>query len=56
MAVKSLKEQLAHIALKKVRLSNGETLAEVMANEVRRLYNCIQFYIDEYANILHYFI
>ena len=48
MAVKSLKEQLAQIALKKVKLSNGETLAEAMANEARRLYECIQSYIDEY--------
>lgn len=48
MAVKSLKEQLADIALKKVKFSNGETLAETMANEARRLYDCIQYYIDEY--------
>lgn len=45
---KSLKEQLAHIALKKVRMSDGKTLAETMASEARRLYDCIQYYIDEY--------
>ena len=48
MAVKSLKEQLTQLALKKVKLSNGETLAETMAREARRLYSCIQYYIDEY--------
>lgn len=45
---KSLKEQLSKIALKKLRLSNGETLAEALASEARRLYDCIQYYIDEY--------
>lgn len=48
MAVKSLKEQLSNIALKKIKMSNGETLEETMANEARRLANCIQNYIDEY--------
>ena len=48
MAVKSLREQLAKIALKKVKMSNGETLAVMMAHEVKRLYNCIQYYIDKY--------
>ena len=50
MAVKSLKEQLSQIALKKVKLSNGETLAETMAREARRLYDCIQYYIDKWYN------
>ena len=45
---KSLKEQLAQIALREVRMSTGETLAEAMASEARRLYDCIQYYIDEY--------
>lgn len=45
---KSLREQLSKIALKRVKLSNGETLAETMASEARRLYDCIQKYIDEY--------
>lgn len=48
MAVKSLKEQLSQIALKKVKLSNGESLEETMAREARRLYDCIQYYIDDY--------
>lgn len=48
MAVKSLKEQLSRIALKKIKLSNGETLEETMAREARRLYDCIQYYIDDY--------
>lgn len=48
MAVKSLREQLMNIALKEVKMSNGETLAETMASEARRLYNCIQYYIDKY--------
>ena len=47
---KSLKEQLTRIALKKMRMTSGETLAEAMANEARRLYDCIQFYIDDYYN------
>lgn len=45
---KSLKEQLTKIALKKVKMANGETLAETMANEARRLYDSIQHYIDEW--------
>lgn len=45
---KSLKEQLAQIALKKVKMPDGKTLAETMASEARRLYDCIQYYIDEY--------
>ena len=48
MAVLSLKEQLSNIALKKVKLSDGKTLAETMEHEARRLYDCIQYYIDEY--------
>ena len=48
MAVKSLKEQLTEIALNKVKLSNGKTIAETMVSEARRLYDCIQFYINEY--------
>ena len=47
---KSLKEQLSKIALKKVKMSNGETLAETMAHEARRLADCIQYYIDEWYN------
>jgi len=45
---KSLKEQLSKIALKKVKMSNGETLATTMVHEARRLYDCIQYYIDRY--------
>ena len=47
---KSLKEQLARIGLKKVKMHDGKTLAETMAEEARRLYRCIQHYIDEYYN------
>lgn len=50
MAVKSLEEQLSKIAIKKAKLSNGETLAEVMAREAHRLAECIQYYIDEWYN------
>ena len=50
MAVKSLKEQLAQIALKKVKLSNGDTLAETMVKEAEKLRGCIQHYIDKYYN------
>lgn len=48
MAVKSLEEQLAQIALKKAKTERGETLAEMMAGEARRLYKCIQYHIDYY--------
>lgn len=46
----NIKEQLAKIALKKVKFADGQTLAEKMASEAKRLYNCIQYYIDEYYN------
>lgn len=45
---KSLKEQLAKIALKKVKMSDGATLGETMAREAARLRDCIQYYIDAY--------
>lgn len=48
MAVKSLKEQLAQLALKNVKMSDDSTLAETMKREANRLYDCIQFYINEY--------
>lgn len=48
MAVKSLEEQLTRIALKKVKLPDGKTLEETMAEEARKLYDCIQYYIDKY--------
>ncbi len=48
MAVKSLREQLTKIALNNVKTSNGKTLAEMMVQEARRLYNCIQYHIDKY--------
>ena len=51
MAATSLKEQLSKIALKKVKLSNGMTLAEAMAHEARRLYDCIQHYIDAWYRV-----
>lgn len=44
----SIKEQLTKIAVKQVRLSNGDTVATTMAKEARRLYDCIQYYIDRY--------
>lgn len=47
---RSLKEQLANIDLRKARLSNGVRVDVMMAGEMRRLYNCIQKYIDEYYN------
>ena len=50
---KSLKEQLARIALREVRMSTGETLATAMAREARRLYDCIQYYIDRYCESYH---
>ena len=50
MAVKSLEEQLTRIALKKVKLSNGDTLEQTMAKEAKRLYDCIQKRIDAYYN------
>lgn len=46
--VDGLKAQLAKINLRKVKTASGETLEERMANEARRLYDCIQYYIDEW--------
>ena len=53
MAVKSLEEQLTRIALKKVKLPDGKTLEETMAEEARKLYDCIQYYIDKYYESYH---
>ncbi len=45
---KSIKDQLNAIIASKVKMKNGETLQEQLAREVRRLYDCIQYYIDSY--------
>ena len=45
---KSLREQLSKISLKKAKFKSGETLAQVLVNEAKRLYECIQKYINEY--------
>lgn len=42
----SIEQQLNMISLQYARVSDGRTLAEVMADEVDRLYRCIQKYID----------
>ena len=44
----SIKKQLSNMKLKSLKLSNGETLAEIMIAEANRLYDCIQYYIDTY--------
>lgn len=46
----SLKEQLKKIDIKKVKVSNGNILPNVLANEARRLYRLIQYKIDDYYN------
>ena len=53
MAVKSIKEQLSEIALQKLKMSDGQTLEQILANAARRLYDCIQYYIDEYYKSYH---
>lgn len=45
---KSIRDQLNTIVSSKVKMKNGETLQEQLAREVRRLYDCIQYYIDKY--------
>lgn len=45
---KSLKDQLNAIIASKVKMRNGETLQDQLSREVRRLYDCIQYYIDKY--------
>lgn len=44
----SIEEQLSMISLQYARVSDGRTLAQVMADEVDRLYRCIQKYIDRW--------
>jgi hypothetical protein len=44
----SIEKQLAKIILKNARTTSGETLQESLSREVQRLYQCIQYYIDEY--------
>lgn len=46
--VKSLKDQLASLDLKKLRLSDGRRLDVAMADEAKRLRDCIQKYINTY--------
>lgn len=47
---KSIRDQLNAIIASKVKMKNGETLQEQLSREVRRLYDCIQHYIDKYYN------
>lgn len=45
---KSLKDQLANLNLRKAVLKDGTRLEVAMSAEIRRLYNCIQKYIDDW--------
>lgn len=47
---KSLKEQIAKLAVTQLRTSKGETYAQLLKREVDRLYDCINARIDEYYN------
>lgn len=42
----SIEEQLNMISLQYARVDDGRTIAEVLKDEVNRLYHCIQKYID----------
>lgn len=44
----NLNNQIKKLIATKMKLSNGETLAEQLKREVDNLYNCIQQRIDEY--------
>ena len=44
----SIQSQLYGVDIRKLRTSNGKTLAQCLYSEVIRLKNLIQFYLDEY--------
>lgn len=44
----SIQSQLYGVDIRKLRASNGKTLAQCLYSEVTRLKNLIQFYLDEY--------
>lgn len=44
----NLKSQISKIVATKLKTKSGETLAEQLHREVLRLYDCIQYYIDQY--------
>lgn len=44
----SIQKQLMKKMSGNIRLRNGSTIKQQLEQEVRRLYNCIQFYIDDY--------
>lgn len=44
----SIEEQLNMISLQYARVDDGRTIAEVLRDEVNRLYRCIQKYIDKW--------
>ena len=44
----SIKEQLAKMAVTKMKTGTGETYAEILKREVDRLYDCIQYEIDRF--------
>lgn len=47
---KSIEQQIKKIVAKKIKMPDGKTLQERLADEVNRLYDCIQYYIDWYYN------
>lgn len=46
----TIEEQLAKIAVDKIKFENGRTVKQVLKDEADRLRDCIQKYIDEYYN------
>ena len=44
----SIQSQLYGMDIRKLKTSNGKTLAECLYSEVIRLKNLIQFYLDKY--------
>lgn len=49
----SLKDQLTKITLRKAKLTTGETVEQMMAHMVQKLYDNIQYYIDKWYNEYH---
>lgn len=46
----SIQKQLMKKMSGNVRMRNGSTIRQQLEQEIRRLYSCIQFYIDDYYN------
>lgn len=51
--MESIAKQLSKINLRKAKLTTGETVEQMMARMVSKLYDNIQFYIDKWYNNYH---